>query len=72
MLKTDTITKTVLHEVFITSADLKRKFDLPMAADVSVRVPGGGDWSNKDLDIDNGNSVVRVAWTTTEVRHEEE
>jgi hypothetical protein len=42
---------------------------IPKTADISVRVPGGGDWSNTYLDIDRetgpGKTLLRVRWTET-------
>jgi hypothetical protein len=46
--KTHTITTT---EYLITVDDLYKAFDIPKGAKVFVEVPGGGDWSNTDLDI---------------------
>lgn len=37
---------------------------LPDHAEVTVMVPGGGDWSNTALDIDEHNVFVR--WTEEE------
>lgn len=36
---------------------------IPKDAEVFVRVPGGADWSNEDLDIDN--HPIQVQWTRT-------
>jgi len=35
---------------------------LPAGAKITVTVPGGGDWSNTELDIDDRTPVV-VSWT---------
>lgn len=40
-------------------------FNLPDNADIFVRVPGGGDWSNTDLMIDD-EITLQVTYTTTE------
>jgi len=37
--------------------------DVPTSADIFVRVPGGGDWSNTNLDLDQDTSVF-VTWKT--------
>jgi hypothetical protein len=39
---------------------------LPASVSITVQVPGGGDWSNTALDVDDRNPVV-VAWTEVEV-----
>jgi hypothetical protein len=38
---------------------------LPANVSITVQVPGGGDWSNTELDIDDRSPVV-VAWTEVE------
>ncbi len=35
--------------------------DLPASVEIFVRVPGGGDWSGMDLEIDGDEEVV-VRW----------
>lgn len=44
---------------------LKTAFDLPDNAKLHVRVPGGGDWSNTDLSIGNGDEGVPLILTFT-------
>lgn len=39
----------------------------PVEVRIYFAVPGGGDWSNTDIDIDDKNPV-RVEWQTTEER----
>lgn len=39
---------------------------VPPDADVFVRVPGGGDYSNTNLEV-TGGTPVQVTWQTTEV-----
>lgn len=38
---------------------------IPRSAEVTVHVPGGGDWSNTDLTIDNDLPVV-ITWEMKE------
>jgi hypothetical protein len=38
--------------------------EVPKDADIFVEVPGGGDWSHMDLDIDQ--SPINIRFTTTE------
>ena len=40
------------------------KVEVPPDADVYIRVPGGGDWSNQKLSLDEHN--VEVRWTEEE------
>lgn len=59
------------HELTITGKDLLRVLRAAMVCDltenvtakVTVHVPGGGDWSNTDLDIDECPIIVR--WEVT-------
>lgn len=37
----------------------------PLDAEVTVMVPGGGDWSNATLDID-GDTPIQITWTDVE------
>lgn len=39
---------------------------LPSNAKIVVEVPCGGDWSNTELDIDDGNPVV-ISWSEVKV-----
>lgn len=39
--------------------------DIPSYATVYVRVPGGGDWSNMDLDINDAAPVI-ITWIEIE------
>lgn len=45
---------------------------IPAGAEVTFKVPGGGDWSNEDValdsDGDSGEQVVTVSWKTREER----
>lgn len=51
-----TIRRSDLLEL-LAEAGLK----IPTFADITIRVPGGGDWSNMDLDLDD--TVINVDWT---------
>ncbi len=42
---------------------LREKYDIPDNAGMFVHVPGGGDWSNTDLDIEQQTPLV-VQWET--------
>lgn len=45
-----------------------RKFyslPVPQTAEICVKIPGGGDWSNTTLDID-GDSLIFIKWTEIE------
>lgn len=35
---------------------------IPESATVSVRVPGGGDYSNTDLELDEGEIGLDIRW----------
>lgn len=40
-------------------------YQIPDDADMFVQVPGGGDWSNTNLDIERDTNL-HVRWTTVE------
>lgn len=40
---------------------------VPDSAEITVHIPGGGDWSNTDLDISDAHPVI-VSWTTEQER----
>ncbi len=58
---------TTSHEVALTKvmllALIRQGTPIPANANVFVSVPGGGDWSNTDLDIDD-DIVIHVHWKT--------
>lgn len=58
-----TIVKGVVsrYSAEITIADIRKRFRLPEDAEVYIRVPGGGDWSNMDLEIDT-DRPLRARW----------
>lgn len=41
------------REMNLTGADLRKALGLSDKARITVHVPGGGDWSNCDLDLDD-------------------
>lgn len=50
-----TVTKTSRYrrEVKLTGAELREALGLTDRTQITVHVPGGGDWSNTDLDLDD-------------------
>lgn len=65
-LKTETKTTTTSkHSLELSGADIKRHLGLPSNARIEVRVPGGGDWSNMDLDLNAGHTLD-ISWETVE------
>jgi hypothetical protein len=72
-----TTTVTKVHNCSLGKAEILQLLSqqlgktIPSNATVNVRVPGGGDWSDMDLDIEE--SPVQVSWaeeTTSEKKHE--
>lgn len=47
------------YEGKITLVDLRKRFNIPDRAEVTVRVPGGADWSNTDLSLMDVDITVR-------------
>lgn len=69
------VTKTIKtkYHVTVTHDDiveyLKSKgHDVPGDCVVTFKVPGGGDWSHMDVDIDDENPV-KARWETTETNY---
>lgn len=71
MLQTSKIIGTTTVEIHISAEDFRallkmKKIDVPDTARVIVRVPGGGDWSNTDLEIGSesfkDSTKVTVRW----------
>lgn len=57
------ITKRDLLEVVNREMQRQRQDPLPISScEVTVPVPGGGDWSNEDLPIDDQNVVIEIRW----------
>jgi hypothetical protein len=62
---TTTTQKSIkLNRVQLLTLIANMGYSIPASASVDVRVPGGGDWSNTDLDIDNRSPIV-IHWTET-------
>ena len=40
-------------------------YEVPESSSIRVSIPGGGDWSNMDLDI-TGGTPVKVSWKEVE------
>lgn len=53
------LTRELLLSMLREHVDL----NVPDEAQVTVRIPGGGDWSNENLAID-GELPIVVSWTT--------
>lgn len=52
-----TVDRFILLEAISTYMQLQ----IPSDADVTIRVPGGGDWSGELLDVNSENPVV-IKW----------
>lgn len=69
-LKTQ-ITQKTTRRIELTNADLvymvckQLDLNIPELADVYVKVPGGGDWSNTSLEIDSDCPII-ITWTTVQ------
>jgi hypothetical protein len=49
----------------LTREELCERLGVPRHAAIWVRVPGGADWSNMNLDIDDKNTPLRLSWSDT-------
>lgn len=65
---TTTVTTKVRREIL--RKDLGLLLGLPEHATVFVEVPGGGDWSNCDLEIDDRRPLI-VTFQTVEDKSDE-
>lgn len=63
--KKQTVTTVSTFQTAISAEMIRAAFGLPKDARVYFVVPGGGDWSNTDIDIDR-NHPICVEWTHTE------
>ncbi len=66
--RTKTITTTTRVEYQITADDIRKALALPKGAVLFIQVPGGGDWSNCALDLDE--HPITTVTTTTEEKSE--
>lgn len=61
--------KTTTHLTgIITLEDLRKAFKLPKDALVTVQVPGGGDWSNMQIEMGAEFPGLEVAWKKERIR----
>lgn len=58
------------HKITLSGKDIRElikaqtsAFNIPTDADICVYIPGGGDWSNTTLDIDEDHPIV-IEWKT--------
>jgi len=58
---TETYTSTISRD------DLKKAFNIPDRALIYFHVPGGGDWSNENIDISE-DDPVHVSWVVVKVQ----
>lgn len=71
MAKTKTTTVTTDVSYSLKLSELREALKLPPHAKLSVSVPGGGDWSNCDLELDDRDCFLDVAYSDTETKTEE-
>jgi hypothetical protein len=65
LVHTCRIKTTETCTALITDGMLRLAFGIPLRAKVTVGVPGGGDWSNTNLTLDETSSAgIEVVWTT--------
>lgn len=68
MPKTATTTISTEHVLTLNKHELLEALrdggcSIPANCEITVRVPGGGDWSNTNLDI-SANSPICITWKT--------
>ena len=64
-------TRTVEPRLEFDAVTLRRALmaahpEIPETARITVRVPGGGDWSHTDLEVGGTDGPLVVSWTTRE------
>ena len=52
---------TTNYSLELSDADIKELLDVPLDARVTVHVPGGGDWSNQELNLSDRHTLD-VKW----------
>lgn len=66
------VTQTVtIRTAHFTAAALRKALGLPDDAEITVAVPGGGDWSNAALEISD-STTLDARWTRRETWEETE
>ena len=57
------VSKSLLLETINRERQRTHQDPIPVNhCEVTVRVPGGGDWSNTDLDLNDQEQVIQVRW----------
>jgi hypothetical protein len=54
-------TTTTDYSLELSGDDIRRLLGIPPDARVSVHIPGGGDWSNQALDL-NDRDTLDINW----------
>ena len=50
----------------ITADDIRKKFNLPANAEITVRIPGGGNWSGLDANL--GEDIPHIGVKVETIR----
>lgn len=60
------VTRVEKHKVELSRSEMfelltKAGYEIPNSAEIFICIPGGGDWSNTSLDIDDDHPVT-ITW----------
>lgn len=58
------VATTTTSTATITADDLQKALGLPKEAKIYFDVPGGGDWSNERIQLDNNEHGLTAVWKT--------
>ena len=61
--KASILSETVRYSGIITAADLRKQFNIPEAAEITVDIPSGGDWSGESVEV-GGDAIphIKIEW----------
>jgi hypothetical protein len=62
--RTMPIRNTIHYHGVITADDIKRKFKIPAQAQITMTVPGGGNWSGMSIVMGEDFPHLTVTWDT--------
>jgi len=69
--KKKTVITTTVTEFQISATDIRKKFNLPKDAVIDFHVPGGGDWSNESIPLDDYDHQLLARFVETTEKEEE-
>ena len=66
MIRSRKTTITTRYRASFDAKELREKLNLTEGSKIYVQVPGGGDWSNQELELDSDCPLIAEYTTTQE------